>query len=369
MLRCSHSWNTPSPSSFSSSSPHIFLLHVKLLNLGLIAPLTFLLCSRLHFPESVSFSFDFSTSNSMGKPMNSESVNTRSFNGLVLLQLKMIFVPRLTPLKHLGVVLHGERDTGHRLPEELFVVIVQANNTNLIRNRLAEEKPSPNCPTMEMSLQAQMESVRALALARSRKNCAVSSDHRSPTSAVSTTERALPPSPESSGENGLLGASGLMQRCSVAVCRCPPGGAIPVQRRHQRGVYGELCPVPQRQAVRDDFESPPIEHVDPCRVQVTDRSVGPHSLLLLCTPVPRRAPMGTLARPRPPPAQDPRHTARRSMWPNESRWRPHRQVREVKGRGNLRRRKRSKWKGWTSTSPSCWTAVNVARQGTALIPH
>ena len=66
---------------------------------------------------------------------------------------------------------------------------------------------------------------------------------------------------------------------------------------------------PQRQAVSDDFESPPIEHVDPCQVQVTDKkkcwsSLSPWFSAHLC----RR-----LLQWEPSPAQDPHHTAHCSM--------------------------------------------------------
>ena len=49
------------------------------------------------------------------------------------------------------------------------------------------------------------------------------------------------------------------------------------RRGYQSCVNGELYPVPQRQAVSDDFESPSIEHVDPFQIHVTDNCVGPHS--------------------------------------------------------------------------------------------
>ena len=121
--RCSHSWNTSSPSSFSSSSPNFS------------APLR------------------FSTCNTMGKPMNSESFFTRSFKRRS---------PKNSDWILLGVVLHGERDTGRRLPDVLFDVIVLAHDKNLVRNQKDEEKSTPNWPIREMTPQAFMVSKNAL---------------------------------------------------------------------------------------------------------------------------------------------------------------------------------------------------------------
>ena len=74
-----------------------------------------------------------------------------------------------------------------------------------------------------------------------------------------------------------LGQSALLQCQPVVVCRCPPGRAIPVQRGHQSGVNSELCSVPQRQTVRDNFEFPSIEPLDLFQIHVTDKGVRPHS--------------------------------------------------------------------------------------------
>ena len=116
--------------------------------------------------------------------------------------------------------------------------------------------------------------------------------------------------------SGLLCASGLFQYCTVEVCRCPLGGAIPVQGRHQSGVNGELCTVSECQPVSDDFESLPIEHVGLFQIHVADKGAGPRSSSCFSA-----------------------HLCRGVGG--------HRHVREVKAGGTLRRRDRSRRKGWS----------------------
>ena len=60
--------------------------------------------------------------------------------------------------------------------------------------------------------------------------------------------------------------------------------------------------MPQRQAIRDDFESPPVQNVDPFQIHVVNKRVGPHSRPCFSAHLCRGlAPVKTLSPPRPPP--------------------------------------------------------------------
>ena len=119
--------------SISSSNSSIF---------GLITSLTFLLYCRLHLP--------------LNRSLDSPSIFPRVTRwesrcilrflhqirqalfpqelGLVLLQVENNLRASLDlPAHHLGVVLHGEGDTGRRLADVLFVFIVLAVDTSLVR--------------------------------------------------------------------------------------------------------------------------------------------------------------------------------------------------------------------------------------------
>ena len=53
------------------------------------------------------------------------------------------------PVYHLGVFLHGEGTPSRRLPDVLFVVIVQANDTNLVRNQVGRREARSKLPDHE----------------------------------------------------------------------------------------------------------------------------------------------------------------------------------------------------------------------------
>ena len=62
--------------------------------------------------------------------------------GLVL-HLRVMLDPSV---HHLGVVLHGEGDTGHRLPDVLFVFKALADDTNLVRDQIGRKEANPKLP-------------------------------------------------------------------------------------------------------------------------------------------------------------------------------------------------------------------------------
>ena len=93
---------------------------------------------------------------------------------------------------------------------------------------------------------------RECALARARKNCAVSSDHLPPTSAARTTRRALPPSPEQSSSPGWWGQLSTQLRPTVraeTASTPAPGQRAPANRQcrgrsgsDNRGAVPQSCP-------------------------------------------------------------------------------------------------------------------------------
>ena len=113
----------------------------------------------------------------------------------------------------------------------------------------------------------------------------------------------------------------------------PPCSSIPLEGRHQRGVYGKLGSVKEGQPVHDNLQPPCVCWIPSLNVKVPHHDIcrnTSHPSLQTCAAA--RSSANPLA-PRTPASA---HAAR--WWPRQSRRRPHRQVREEKGGGRWRRR-------------------------------
>mmetsp|Transcript_65899 Transcript_65899/g.174744 ORF Transcript_65899/g.174744 Transcript_65899/m.174744 type:complete len:435 (-) Transcript_65899:40-1344(-) len=67
--------------------------------------------------------------------------------GLVLLQVTNdLRAPLDLSVHHFGVFLHGERTTSRRLPDVLFIVVVLANHTDLVRNQIGRIEANSKLP-------------------------------------------------------------------------------------------------------------------------------------------------------------------------------------------------------------------------------
>ena len=128
----------------------------------------------------------------------------------------------------------------------------------------------------------------ALALASAAKNLAVSSLHRPPT----LQRRPL----RQFGIGSFFPAACLHQDRSAMVCSTKPGGTVTSQRRHQRRVDRQLCPVPQGEPVRDHFQATWAAKSISRTGMLVDTRLG---LLPLGTPVLPRIQEGTSSSPRP----------------------------------------------------------------------
>ena len=93
-------------------------------------------------------------------------------------------------------------------------------------------------------------------------------------SAARTTRRGLPSLCRAlrEGDPWCVWLAFVPSRCGLPLSswRCHHGATG--MRRWCR------CLEPQRQAISDDFRSPPVEHVEICQIYISDKGVGPYSL-------------------------------------------------------------------------------------------
>ena len=122
--------------------------------------------------------------------------------------------------------------------------------------------------------------------------------------------------------------------------------AVPSRRKGDTKVVSMASCAPCHSVnPRDDFKSPPVEDVDPFQIHVSDERVGPHSRSCFSHTCAAACSSGIPLLSKTP--------------ASESSWRPHQHVREVKGRGNLRRRNRRRRKG-------CASILVIGLVGTAV---
>ena len=178
-------------------------------------------------------------------------------------------------------------------------------------------------------------SERARAAARRRRKVEVSADQRPPTSPTKTTNFAL-----------LLGPTNSRYVRSVGG---PPQEQFhrpsqpTLMSRNQCRVHCKLCPAEQREAFRNNFSAAPIVHLWCQDIQITHMHVGRNASASLTA---NSCANALNCKPRLPRTPALLHAAR--WWPNESSGRPHRQVRETKGKGKWRRRSKSTRNKWGS---------------------
>ena len=67
-----------------------------------------------------------------------------------LLQVKGDLRVALDLPVHFGVVLHGEGDTGHRLPDVLNILKALADDTNLVRNQIGRKEADLELPKISL---------------------------------------------------------------------------------------------------------------------------------------------------------------------------------------------------------------------------
>ena len=114
---------------------------------------------------------------------------------------------------------------------------------------------------------------RTFALARCSKKCAVSCDHRPPTSAARTTKRVLPCLPGELGVAVLLPPTGGFQDGTIDISAPKTRGPISAQCRDQSCVHCQLSSMKRRQAVNQDLGAAFIELVRQSDVHVLDPGV------------------------------------------------------------------------------------------------
>ena len=103
--------------------------------------------------------------------------------------------------------------------------------------------------------------VSARALANAHRNPAVSLDHRPPHLGCKDHQTPLALHHQR--------ALGTLVSSTIADC-----SAVAVERRHQRGVNGQLSSPPQGEAVRNDLQSSTVQPVELSQIQIPDENVG-----------------------------------------------------------------------------------------------
>ena len=179
----------------------------------------------------------------------------------------------------------------------------------------------------------------AFAFARLRRNWAVLTDYRAPVSAANT-RRGLSLSPTNSGCVVIFLRRASPKAPSRRTLRLPPESPIPPERRHQRGLDGQL----------------PCHRVNPSPITSILRPSRPLKALgsrsrtwgHLRASLPTHLGCGTLKK-KPSLSQNP--LPQSTLHDDGHKWlsrQPHRKVREDKGKGKRRRLHSRMRKGWAS---------------------
>ena len=74
--------------------------------------------------------------------------------------------------------------------------------------------------------------------------------------------------------NSFFPLASLTQRSAVLPCATTVGSPVPCERRHQRGIHGNLCSMEEWKTVRDDLQPSSVRVLEGQQVEVPHQHIG-----------------------------------------------------------------------------------------------